>query len=350
MGVPGAAPLPPEALSQDPEFVSAMRALQNPKRSSPGLVLVVSLGLFLLLRQHQSGSTQGLFILLGVLLLHESGHYLGMRLFGYRDVRMFFIPFFGAAVSGKRGSVDAWKEGVVLLLGPVPGIALAFILAANHAIDDPVVRQVAISLVTINAFNLLPLAGLDGARLWQHVLFSRRRWLETVFQFCAACAMAAYAIKAEAWALLVVVYLMLGLLQLRWRVLGASDRVRAQGIAVPIDARDLDGDAARLIFREARGAMKWSRGSKQVAGVMEMVVDAVNASRPSIGASGALAGAWVLSVLLAFKTIALVVPHPQPSWQIPPRPRPMNLQLRPPRLLDQRPGTPAPAEEPEQWR
>jgi Zn-dependent protease len=343
-GLPGAAPLPPAALSQDREFVNAMQALQGRKSWNAGLVLIVSLALFLFVRQQQSASTQGLVVLLGVLFVHESGHYLGMRLFGYRDVRMFFIPFFGAAVSGKRGAVTAWKEGIVLLLGPVPGIAIAYALAANHATDAPIARQVAISLVTINAFNLLPLAGLDGARLWQHVLFSRRRWLEIGFQLCAGFAMAAVAIKAEVWALGIVAYLMLAILPLRWRVLRAADRVRAQGVAVPVDARDLEGDAARLVFREAYDALKWNhRGAKQVATGMELVVDAVNASRPSVGASAALAAAWLLSVLLAFKTLTLVVPryHPE-SWQFAPRPRPLNLQLRPPRVLDQKPETPAP--------
>ena len=150
-GLSGAAPLPPAALSQDREFINAMRALQSQKRWSAGLVLIVSLALFIFVRQQQSASSQGLLVLLSVLLLHESGHYLGMRLFGYRDVRMFFIPFFGAAVSGKRGAVAPWKEGVVLLLGPLPGIALAFALASGHAIDSYTARQVALSLVTITA-------------------------------------------------------------------------------------------------------------------------------------------------------------------------------------------------------
>jgi hypothetical protein len=74
-------------------------------------VLLVSLALFVLVRQQQSGSPRGLVILVGVLLFHELGHYAGMRLFGYRDVRMFFIPFFGAAVSGKRGGVARGKRG-----------------------------------------------------------------------------------------------------------------------------------------------------------------------------------------------------------------------------------------------
>jgi Zn-dependent protease len=347
-GLPGTAPLPPAELSQDKEFVGAMQALQGRKSWNAGLVLIVSLGLFLVVRQQQSASTQGIVVLLGVLFLHESGHYLGMRLFGYRDVRMFFIPLFGAAVSGKRGAVAAWKEGVVLLLGPVPGIAVAYALAANHASDAPIMRQVAISLVTINAFNLLPLAGLDGARLWQHVLFSRRRWLEIGFQLCAGLALAAVAVELESVALGVVAYLMLAILPLRWRVLRAADRVRAQGVAVPVDARDLEGDAARLVFREAYDALRWNhRGAKQVATGMELVVDAVNASRPSAGASAALALAWLLSVILAFKTLTLVVPpHRRPEvWQTAPRPQTLDLRLRQPRLLIEQPETPAPADE-----
>ena len=35
-----------------------------------------------------------LLLLVAVILFHESGHWVGMRLYGYRDVKMFFIPFF----------------------------------------------------------------------------------------------------------------------------------------------------------------------------------------------------------------------------------------------------------------
>src|SRR5258705_4783155 len=65
-----------------------------------------------------------LALLIGVLLFHELGHYAGMRLFKYQDVRMFFIPLFGAAVAGRSRSVHGYKEAIVLLLGPLPGIIL----------------------------------------------------------------------------------------------------------------------------------------------------------------------------------------------------------------------------------
>ena len=342
MGIPSA--------PADAEFTNAMKALRSRSRWSAALVLLVSFALFILVRQQQSGSTRGLMVLVGVLLFHELGHYAGMRLFGYRDVRMFFIPFFGAAVSGKRGDVAPWKEGVVLLLGPVPGIAVAFALAMNGAIASPDVRPVAFSLVTINAFNLLPLAGLDGARLLQHVLFSRRRWLEVLFQLCAALALAAVGIKTEVWALLAFAYLMLVILPLRWRVLGAAGRLRAQGISVPVDARDLDGDAARAVFHQARSALQWTHGSKQVAGVMEQVVDAVNARQPSLHASAALAGTWVLSLTLAVVTFALlVIPRTRSEgpWKVAPlTPGQFHLQLRPPKLLEERSNGTTPDREP----
>src|SRR5579872_3095500 len=86
--------------------------------------------------------------------------------------------------------VAAWKQGVVLLLGPVPGIVVAFALGLQSELS-PLARETAISLVSINGFNLLPMAGLDGARLLEHVLFSRRRWLAIGFQLCAGLAMVA---------------------------------------------------------------------------------------------------------------------------------------------------------------
>src|SRR5438876_388034 len=69
-----------------------------------------------------------LALLIGVLLFHELGHYVGMRLFNYQDVQMFFIPLFGAAVAGRTRSVHGYKEAIVLLLGPLPGIFLGSVL------------------------------------------------------------------------------------------------------------------------------------------------------------------------------------------------------------------------------
>lgn len=61
-------------------------------------------------------SLKDLALLIPVLFFHELGHWAGMRLFGFRDVKMFFIPFFGAAVSGRGQGVASWKEALGVLL------------------------------------------------------------------------------------------------------------------------------------------------------------------------------------------------------------------------------------------
>jgi Zn-dependent protease len=119
--------------------------------------------------------------IVGVLALHELGHYLGMRFFGYRDVHMFFMPALGAAVSGQKPGVPAWQESIVLLLGPLPGLLLGcgiYFLDLAYAV--PVLRTGAGWLVTLNFLNLLPFEPLDGGKLCNRHVFSRFRWLEAV--------------------------------------------------------------------------------------------------------------------------------------------------------------------------
>src|SRR5690348_9012590 len=105
----------------DELFQQARRdfAAPRPVQTTSLLFLV----LFLLFLASQLGdlkSPTGLAVLVAVVLFHEAGHALGMRWFGFRDVRMFFIPFFGAAVSGRPRGAAAWKDAVVSLLGPLP--------------------------------------------------------------------------------------------------------------------------------------------------------------------------------------------------------------------------------------
>src|SRR5437764_1045470 len=90
--------------------------------ASGGAWLVVSLVAFAAIELAQSRSIAKLILLVAVLLFHELGHFVGMVGLGYRDVRMFFLPLFGAAVSGRRGGGSQTREAIVLLLGPVPGI------------------------------------------------------------------------------------------------------------------------------------------------------------------------------------------------------------------------------------
>jgi len=152
------------------------------------LVVFFSLGLF-------RNPVTDILIIIAVLLLHETGHFAGMRLFGYQDVRMFFIPLFGAAAAGHNIGAEGYKKAIVSLLGPIPGMLLGLgvlILYAYTRVE--ILQQAAILLLIINAFNLLPFYPLDGGRFLHTVLFCRGRYLEAAFTTFAGLAILAGAI------------------------------------------------------------------------------------------------------------------------------------------------------------
>ena len=112
----------------DPDFRAACYALFKPRgesRWNAGTLLVVSLIVYVAFGRGQQPLRQ-FGLLVGVLIFHELGHWMGMRLFGYRDVKVFFIPFFGALMTGEPRRVRGCQSAVVLLLGPLPGILLGF--------------------------------------------------------------------------------------------------------------------------------------------------------------------------------------------------------------------------------
>ncbi len=169
--------------SQYPDVLAEIRAIEDKKVSVSQMMilLVISAGLFLFASATRSRWDIALW-LVPVLFLHESGHWVAMKLFGYRNMRMFFLPFFGAAVSGQNRNVTGWEKALVSLAGPLPGIAIGLILAAccmSHPV--PWVRTVAVLLLVLNVFNLLPFLPLDGGRFLQATLFCRNRWLNAGF-------------------------------------------------------------------------------------------------------------------------------------------------------------------------
>ncbi len=127
-----------------------------------------------------------LFILLGnsfefivnlmlVLLIHEFGHYLAMRLFGYKDTTIFFLPF-GAATVGQKREKKAYQEFIVLLAGPLPGILLGILLLfyKNHfGIYESYIQNYALISITVNYLNLLPIYPLDGGKIVETLLLLR---------------------------------------------------------------------------------------------------------------------------------------------------------------------------------
>ncbi len=160
------------------------------QRKMGNWVLLGSLALFVLSFKSMF-DWQLLLILTGVVFFHEIGHFLMMRLYGYQDTSIFFVPFFGAAAKGRKDNATLTEKFFVLLAGPLPGLLLGVGMAvAFSGSTQPVwLKETSLMLVVINLFNLLPIYPFDGGKIAHILFFSRYPYTDVLFKLLAAMAL-----------------------------------------------------------------------------------------------------------------------------------------------------------------
>lgn len=214
-------------------------------------LLTITLGLFAFFwKGGDLGEMTG--IIIGVLLLHEFGHWLPMKLFGYRNVTMFFIPGFGAAVSGKKQHAPAWQDLIVLLGGPLPGLigGIAVMVIGYFFQDIPDFWLNAAGLaIVINAFNLLPFLPLDGGKILDLLVFKDIPWLRLLFNgFSTLSVIGASFLPGMGVLRYLAIIMVLGLVR-EFKLFGVLKDAGKVEWAGQVDDEDT---ALRRIFKELR--------------------------------------------------------------------------------------------------
>jgi len=282
-----------------------------PPRNQLGL-LGLSLGLFIVAQGARSWTS--ILTVLGVIFFHELGHWAGMRWFGYRDLRIFFIPFFGGAASGKKEGAPQWQQAVVLLLGPLPGIVVGCaMLWANLALRSPLVQTIGAWLVAINAFNLLPLVPLDGGRLLNLLIFSRHRTLEALFLAVTSLGLVGLGSLLGAKVLMILGVIGVLLAPSQYRAARAAVALRERWPALPPRVSDADEPVLRDLFHEVRGYLRvqGKNAAKLCATAMRSVYERACVRPVSIAALfGLLAAYGAGFVLSAASVLAVALAHP----------------------------------------
>lgn len=147
--------------------------------------------------------------LLAVLIVHELGHFLLMKRFGYRNVRMLFVPLMGAFVHGGKDEYKQKQSILVILAGPLPGIAIAAALwLLGFQWEIPWMIDVAFLSFMLNVINLLPILPMDGGRLLNVLFFHRMELFQLIFAFCSSLAMIALGFWLESYVLMVFGFMM----------------------------------------------------------------------------------------------------------------------------------------------
>lgn len=146
-----------------------------------------------------------------VIIIHEMGHFLFMKLFNYSNVKIFIVPLLGAFTSGKKQQVSQWQLTLIILAGPVPGIIIGALLYwFNRDLHDETLTMLASCFLAINLLNCLPFHPLDGGRLVETLFFKENYVIRLVFGIISIIALAFIFIFIKSL-LLVVIPVMIGL-------------------------------------------------------------------------------------------------------------------------------------------
>ena len=278
-------------------------ATRPPRPNLKAGVLVLSMASALLLWTWAFDWRQAL-ALVAILLIHECGHAIAMRAFGWKDLTMFFVPFVGAIVTGRPRETATWQQVVVLLAGPLPGLIAGLALLLALAPAQQTWHMVATMAVMINLFNLLPVTPLDGGRLVESALFARWPRARIAFLVLSITAFLALAIWLESKPVLIItLFLAIGLPhQLRLARLQSAWQ----------DGLPREQQIGQLYDAATRGDGK--RNLSSLIMTVKSVLALKHVYRPRLAESvlsiAVLAGVWIGSGLVLSQTLfADGMPH-----------------------------------------
>lgn len=140
-----------------------------------------------------------------VIIIHEMGHFLFMKLFNYSNVKIFIVPLLGAFTSGKKQQVSQWQLSLIILAGPVPGIIIGSILFwLNMDLKNDNLTMLANSFLIINLLNCLPFYPLDGGRLIETLFFRENFVIRLVFGIISIVALLILFISLSSLIMLII--------------------------------------------------------------------------------------------------------------------------------------------------
>ena len=190
------------------QIEACLKEVSSSKRSSSAdlLALFISVILFVSLGLSKY-SLATVALLIVILLIHELGHFIGMKFLGYRDARMLFLPLMGAFTAGKEIEPSAVNRAFVAFLGPVPGILIGIVLWAFYfQAGDPILLTAARMFLFLNLFNLLPMHPFDGGRIIEALFFARIPVLEIGSKILGVVGLVWLTMLTKMWLLWILIY------------------------------------------------------------------------------------------------------------------------------------------------
>ena len=115
-----------------------------------------------------TGTFVEMFIILGIVLFHELGHYIAAAYFKWRINKVMLWIFGGVMDTDEHGNRPVMEEIIVTIAGPFQHVIIyLFVYIGSYLtiIPPSIMDTVFIYNTTILIFNLLPIWPLDGGKL-----------------------------------------------------------------------------------------------------------------------------------------------------------------------------------------
>jgi len=190
--------------SLQPAFVYPPKPEQEEKKGNVWIRSITSLALYLLIGYYFFNANWILVLILtGIVLFHELGHFLAMKIYDYKELGIFFIPLLGAYASGTKREVSQKQSAIILMAGPMPGIILGIILyflTNDRFADLPyqafgLLQITATLLIFLNVLNLLPVYPLDGGQLVNRLFLDDTNFIGKIFVLLSALALGYFLVR-----------------------------------------------------------------------------------------------------------------------------------------------------------
>lgn len=208
-----------------------------------------SLALYLVIGYYIFPSYKILLLITAIVMIHELGHFIAMKLFRYNDLGIFFIPLLGAYVSGTKREVSQRESAIILLAGPLPGIVIGivfYLLWQRNPYEGGIagISYYSISLlfVILNLFNLLPVYPLDGGQLLNRVFLNENNWMSKIFIFLSIGFLVWFALYGGPRPMYILLFfpaMMLLRLVGDRQMTAIEKRIEAEGINTDLEYKDL---------------------------------------------------------------------------------------------------------------
>lgn len=120
-----------------------------------------------------AGSFAELITLFILVFVHELGHVVAARSFGWQIREVKLLPFGGVAETEEAGGMPTREEAIVAIAGPLQNVWMALLAwgIGRIGIGDPAWAQELVEAnMLIALFNLIPIHPLDGGKLLQCLL------------------------------------------------------------------------------------------------------------------------------------------------------------------------------------